>query len=148
MKRQKPANGSAVCMKEDDIERAAFVFANNAHRRPGCRFRRCIVAYGGDKQGGDASGHGIADGAGGPPVEITCRKMPKQIDDTRRGQRLCENLRQKLLATRAQAFKALQMSHQPRHLADRSVVFSGCGRIWLWNWHTDRRCELLLTIPR
>ena len=126
-----------VAVEEHEVERRAFVLANDAQRRAGRTFRRRVVTDRLDDERRHGSRRGLDDGRRQPPVEIAVWEMPEKIDDPRRAQRLGKKLGQQFLASGAKTFQAGQRS------AKRADVVT-LGRdarcdVCFWQGHSSRR---------
>ena len=108
VQRQQPFDAVAAAMKEDNVERAALVLADHAHGRAMGTLGRRVVLHRRYQERRDAPRHGTFDGRRNPAVEIARGQVPKQIDHTRRGHRLGQQLADQLFAARAKARKAPQ----------------------------------------
>ena len=137
IERQETPHCVPVAVEEHEVERRAFVLANDAQRRTGRAFRRRVVTNRLDDERRHGSRRRLHNRRRQPPVEIAVREMPKKIDDPRRTQRLRKNLGQQLFASGAKTFHAGQRG------AKRADVVT-LGRdlrcdICFWRSHSSRR---------
>ena len=121
IERQQTPDGVPVAVKEHDVERRAFVLANNAKRCASRPFWRGIVTDRLDDERRYGPSVGLEDGRRQPAVKVAAREMPEKIDDPGRAERLCENLGQQFLASGAEAFQAAQRR-------EKSALAASLGR--------------------